>query len=118
MKNLQVNLTSDERFKRAAQDFCKDEMAQNQAMGKCASQDKPGYLLSCLLESINLLNKESRCFKFLCTFRLNIMITLIFAYCMLKSPIPVVDFGLIARSTVINHPMPKLTIRFIVEHKN
>uniref|UniRef100_A0A914W435 Golgi apparatus protein 1 n=1 Tax=Plectus sambesii TaxID=2011161 RepID=A0A914W435_9BILA len=62
---FKVNLTSDARFQRAAEEFCKEEMISIPAMGKCSSESKSGYLLSCLLESITLIPKESRCYKFL-----------------------------------------------------
>ncbi|VDK72684.1 unnamed protein product [Litomosoides sigmodontis] len=63
--NFKVNLTQDDQFRQASKLFCKDEMVANPALAQCAEAIKPGYALSCFIDFILNLPKESRCFQFL-----------------------------------------------------
>uniref|UniRef100_A0A915AS27 Golgi apparatus protein 1 n=1 Tax=Parascaris univalens TaxID=6257 RepID=A0A915AS27_PARUN len=62
---FKVNLTQDDRFRYAAQQFCADEMAANRQMATCIEDKRPGYSLSCLLDYIHNMSRSSRCFRFL-----------------------------------------------------
>ncbi|VDN05573.1 unnamed protein product [Thelazia callipaeda] len=63
--NFKVNLTQDSQFRLASKIFCKDEIAVNSNLAKCTEKTEPGYSLSCFMDFILSLPKESRCFQFL-----------------------------------------------------
>uniref|UniRef100_A0A158Q8S0 Golgi apparatus protein 1 n=1 Tax=Elaeophora elaphi TaxID=1147741 RepID=A0A158Q8S0_9BILA len=63
--NFKVNLTQDDQFRQASTLFCKDEMIANPALAKCAEATEPGHALSCFIDYILNLSRESRCFQFL-----------------------------------------------------
>ncbi|VDK34940.1 unnamed protein product, partial [Gongylonema pulchrum] len=69
---FKVNLTQDERFRFAAQEFCRDEIATRPVMAQCLQKTQPGYALSCLVDTAyniydtrQKLPRETRCFQFL-----------------------------------------------------
>ncbi|KAL3994362.1 Cysteine rich repeat family protein [Acanthocheilonema viteae] len=63
--DFKVNLTQDDQFRQASKLFCKDEMMANPALAQCAEAIEPGHALSCFINFILNLPKESRCFQFL-----------------------------------------------------
>ncbi|EYC08555.1 hypothetical protein Y032_0065g3610 [Ancylostoma ceylanicum] len=62
---FKIKLTQDDRFTTAAKDYCKEEMAKNPAMGRCALLTQPGYALSCLLDFVQNVTATSQCHAFL-----------------------------------------------------
>ncbi|TMS33553.1 hypothetical protein L596_001282 [Steinernema carpocapsae] len=62
---FKVSITTDERFRKAIVDFCKEETAKNADMAKCAQQTQPGYALSCMIEFVRVITPGSKCYRFL-----------------------------------------------------
>ncbi|VDM82945.1 unnamed protein product, partial [Strongylus vulgaris] len=62
---FKVKLTQDDRFTTAAKNYCKDEMAKNPSMAKCADLVKPGYALSCMLDFVTNVTAATQCQAFL-----------------------------------------------------
>lgn len=63
-------MTQDDQFRQASKLFCKDEMVANPDLARCAEAMEPGHALSCFIDFILNLPKESRCFQFLGKFDL------------------------------------------------
>ncbi|CAJ0586700.1 unnamed protein product, partial [Mesorhabditis spiculigera] len=63
--DFKKRLTQDDRFLQAAKQYCEAEMKDRPAMAKCVEHTEPGFALSCLIEFVGNLTKESQCHAFL-----------------------------------------------------
>ncbi|KAK0393485.1 hypothetical protein QR680_000235 [Steinernema hermaphroditum] len=62
---FKVNITQDDRFRKAIHDFCSDEISRDAEMAKCPQEPQPGYALSCMMDFVRNISKASKCYRFM-----------------------------------------------------
>ncbi|KAH7696023.1 cysteine rich repeat family protein, partial [Aphelenchoides avenae] len=60
-----ISLTQDNRFINAITQFCGSEISKVPHIAECIKEQRSGYALSCMLESIHEIDQTSKCFQFL-----------------------------------------------------